>query len=1024
MERDQNCCPPIGVGGTRIENNLGNSGVILSEMRGGSVIVRIHPVDSGLALTSPTALDPEKRAAIMKWLSDLDHAGVHDQYYDKVAPGTSGAGKTCLASMIVQFILNIPGRLGRSHTKIQVAFLYLTYKEQPSVGHLLGSLARQLLGKSSKAVQLQQELWDREHEQGSALESPPTVASLNELLVALTSDHNTYIIVDALDELDSGNREELIRRLSRINVNLLITSRYFEGFKSMAKRFRIVNVKAQREDIDMFVDQKIVQSSRLSAFILRDPSLEEMIKIKVNQRADGSFLMVRFHMEALAASLTSTAVLNALEILPSDPQSTYRNTLKRINNQEPQKRDWAIKILGWVHHAVRQLNVQELRHALATEPGSLVFDHGDMLLEEDILGFCCGLIEIDQPLLTVKLVHYTTHEFFDRIKHEFFPEFHAHIALACATYLSFERLERHEGSEDASIDPRDYEDAKMHVQELNEFKTLKRLHLDTSHYFADFSKVVLDRLFTGETYFNSFGVKGRLPYMMKLLLYPFVKYAAEFLHEHFSETTADRRSTVEAQICILLRNRPKRMFYAELIRREHLRYDIRAPFFLPKGYDKVEDFHPQNRAQDSAIYLAAALGSSDLVKHFCRNDTPVGVRHCQFALSLGIELKMPSLVTAMLYLEHVVDLKRLDVTHLLRSAPDAGFRKELSQFICRLSEDCRNIKKQTKRPQSGYALQISSQARHTISCFEHFPKWEGIRMPEGCMELEDPYTSELLSQRLITLGRPKFTLGGLDPNYFYASIMLLSAANMGDEDEISNLVQNQRANGDWDAIAIDDNFSTIFQLLLLSLRLCFFDDNTNAAMVLLDHGVEVFGEDLSELYSTLKPQTSLLRMSFDIVPDSLDSIEKRRDRNIRQLRLGQRANTHDLTESTLFFENYEAVEEAFEIFRQSQSLVNVPNTIGPQEQSKSESNGPFEPETSPHSRGLAELPTDPPYRAPIEPSVIDIYGETGAILSRIHAEWEARHTRFGLYGEPIELSIGIDAQGDEVELKPKTKCVD
>ncbi|KAK8188771.1 uncharacterized protein BKA78DRAFT_253128, partial [Phyllosticta capitalensis] len=378
---------------------------------------------------NPNATDPDGLPGMLKWLSPLDYSGVHAQHQHQLLPGTcqwffessifhswknrpkqrlwcigsAGAGKTCLASMIIQSLLDDSSKRRPEDPKVQVPFLYLTYKEHPSINQLLGSLAKQIVGTSQKMTKVLREVWQKEYGRGGNFESPPTLAFLSRLLLTLTTNCNTYVIIDALDEFDSEKRGELIDRLCQININLLVTSRYLEGFKVMTKSFQTIKVEAQKGDIDDYVDLAIAKNSRLSAFILRDPSLKEKIKMKINQRANGIFLMVRLHMEAIAVSLTSTEVRSILETLPSDPNSTYRNTLARINDQDPQKREWAKCILAWVHHAIRPLRVQELRHALAIQPGKPVFDHGRMLLEEDILSFCCGLVEIDSGLETIRL---------------------------------------------------------------------------------------------------------------------------------------------------------------------------------------------------------------------------------------------------------------------------------------------------------------------------------------------------------------------------------------------------------------------------------------------------------------------------------------------------------------------------------------------------------------------------------------------------------------------------------------------
>ncbi|KAK8248580.1 hypothetical protein IWZ00DRAFT_489580 [Phyllosticta capitalensis] len=432
MESEQRSIPLAGFRETRIQNNPSNSGAMFSEMHGGHVIAPTSNAKnicfqehvSGFSSQKSFSHGEPEQGAVCGALEAVGffHIPSINPVLTIIALSLAGVGKTCLAyatscvvlkslmiqhsSLAIQSILDISTKAKQGDTRMQVGFLYLTYKEQPSVNHMLGSLAKQLIGTSHDMAKVFRELWNKDR-----------------LLAVLVSESDTYVIVDALDEIDSRKRGELLSRICQMNIRLLVTSRYLEGFKSMTESFQTVKVEAQKEDIDNYVDLAIAESSRLSAFILRDPSLEEKIKMKINQRADGIFLMVRLHMEAIAVSLTSTEVRSILETLPSDPNST-------------------------------PLNVQELRHALATQPGKPVFDHGRMLLEEDILSFCCGLVEIDSNLQI---------EFLESVKEEIFPDFNTYIATACATYLCLDRLEL---SKEAHTDFSEYEDASLHTEDV------------------------------------------------------------------------------------------------------------------------------------------------------------------------------------------------------------------------------------------------------------------------------------------------------------------------------------------------------------------------------------------------------------------------------------------------------------------------------------------------------------------------------------------------------------------------------
>ena len=95
----------------------------------------------------------------------------------------------------------------------------------------------------------------------------------------------------------------------------------------------------------------------------------------------------------------------------------------RIENQEPDHRQIALKAMGWVCYAIRALSLKEFRHALAVEPGDTVLDQ-DLVMDGQSTAFlCAGLVVVDQRANVVNLVHYSTKSYLDDIRHIQFPNF-------------------------------------------------------------------------------------------------------------------------------------------------------------------------------------------------------------------------------------------------------------------------------------------------------------------------------------------------------------------------------------------------------------------------------------------------------------------------------------------------------------------------------------------------------------------------------------------------------------------------
>ena len=74
----------------------------------------------------------------------------------------------------------------------------------------------------------------------------------------------------------------------------------------------------------------------------------------------------------------------------------YDDTVNRIENQQQGIRELAKNMLFWIVFAKRPLTTEELRHALAVEPGTRSLDMRNLCPVEDMVSSCAGLVTIDQ----------------------------------------------------------------------------------------------------------------------------------------------------------------------------------------------------------------------------------------------------------------------------------------------------------------------------------------------------------------------------------------------------------------------------------------------------------------------------------------------------------------------------------------------------------------------------------------------------------------------------------------------------
>ena len=128
--------------------------------------------------------------------------------------------------------------------------------------------------------------------------------------------------------------------------------------------------------------------------------------------------------------------------MSSELDDLYRETLERIRKQPGEDATLGMRVLSWITHTRRPLSVEELRHGLAVEydddeESDGEFDPENLLSSRSLVDVCAGLVVIDSRSQTIRLVHYTTQEFFNKERLHLFEDAENDISMACLTYLSY-----------------------------------------------------------------------------------------------------------------------------------------------------------------------------------------------------------------------------------------------------------------------------------------------------------------------------------------------------------------------------------------------------------------------------------------------------------------------------------------------------------------------------------------------------------------------------------------------------------
>jgi hypothetical protein len=172
---------------------------------------------------------------------------------------------------------------------------------------------------------------------------------------------------------------------------------------------------------------------------------------------DSRFLLARLHIDSLLDKMTPRDVKAALAKLTKGAAAldiAYGEALHRIESQLEGHRELARKTLSWITLAKRPLTTVEICCALAVEPDEDEVDPENVVTSGDLVSVCAGLVVVDQESAVIRLVHYTTQEYFERTGDAWNPGGKLHIATTCLTYLSFSTFRSSSSSSDEEFEAR------------------------------------------------------------------------------------------------------------------------------------------------------------------------------------------------------------------------------------------------------------------------------------------------------------------------------------------------------------------------------------------------------------------------------------------------------------------------------------------------------------------------------------------------------------------------------------------
>ncbi len=207
-------------------------------------------------------------------------------------PGIPGAGKTVLASLIIDHLCTL--QLHEPVGTTAVAWVYFNYKanatQTPDAIHL--SLKQQLAGFSTQLYTLLESSYKKHPK------SRPSPRRLIPDMRILTREFSkVFIVIDALDECAESNRDtflEIVADLQTSGANVLITSRdHICDSITHSKLVGVqrIDIRGSTDDIAKFLNARLTKQRRLAQIIKNRASLHKEIVAAIVDSCQGMYVL-------------------------------------------------------------------------------------------------------------------------------------------------------------------------------------------------------------------------------------------------------------------------------------------------------------------------------------------------------------------------------------------------------------------------------------------------------------------------------------------------------------------------------------------------------------------------------------------------------------------------------------------------------------------------------------------------------------------------------------------------------------
>ncbi|KAJ5382277.1 Galactose oxidase/kelch beta-propeller [Penicillium concentricum] len=297
--------------------------------------------------------------------------------------GAQGAGKSCLASMVVEDGMNVSSQI----EDFAHAYFYCSRNtaepQRANAQSILGCIARQLSSPSSNQPLAPPTLsLYRKLHLADGSTRVPSLYQCRDLIIELSEAHSrTTIVVDALDECSREERAELVEALEYIIdnstslVKIFVTSREEGDLRLSIQAHSGVQVTwvENGSDIEKFVNfetDRLVAKNQLLPYIrfkATKENLKALIKEDTISKANGMFRWAQLQLQSLRWIRTERDIRLAMLRIPRPLSELYEDLYsKALESTEDTDRALFRNTLKWMLCTTRVFGWEDFSQALTS----------------------------------------------------------------------------------------------------------------------------------------------------------------------------------------------------------------------------------------------------------------------------------------------------------------------------------------------------------------------------------------------------------------------------------------------------------------------------------------------------------------------------------------------------------------------------------------------------------------------------------------------------------------------------------